>query len=210
MRSFYQVIHKTGLKLKNLIFNSLFYDWTRGLLISLCPSKKVKRRVVKDFAAKYSLPTLIETGTYFGDMVSAVKNRFKRIYSIELDPVLYQRAKKRFAKFKHITLLQGDSAKVLPKVLADINSPCLFWLDAHYSGGITAKGNKETPIMNELNTILNHPVLDHVILIDDADCFTGKGDYPTLEELRRFALSKNPNLNFAVMLNIIQLYPKGS
>ena len=46
------------------------------------------------------------------------------------------------------------------------------------------KGTTNTPIEKELHHILGHPVKRHVILIDDAHCFTGQDDYPTLQELR--------------------------
>ena len=57
----------------------------------------------------------------------------------------------------HVTIFQGDSATVLPKLLATIQEPCLFWLDGHYSGGITALGKSITPILDELQTISPTP-----------------------------------------------------
>jgi len=86
---------------------------------------------------------------------------------------------------KNITIIHGDSGEVLGEVLAHINQPCLFWLDGHYSGGITVKGELETPIRRELSHIFRHSIAGcHVIIIDDARGFTGEYDYPTIEELR--------------------------
>jgi hypothetical protein len=127
----------------------------------------------------------IETGTYYGDMISAVKERFKRIYSIELNDRLYVLAKKRFANFEHMSLRHGNSQDVLSDVLTEVGEPCLFWLDAHYSGGITAKGEIETPIVKELSIISKHEIKNHVILIDDARCFNGTNHYPDLENFKR-------------------------
>jgi len=122
-------------------------------------------------------------------MVNAVKDVFAQIYSIELGMEIYQKAKNRFAGIKKITILQGDSGEVLKELLAHINSPCLFWLDAHYSPG-TAKGNIETPIVKELTNIFEHPLATrHVILIDDASWYTGERDYPTIDTLRHMAES---------------------
>ena len=56
-----------------------------------------------DFQKRFSLDMFIETGTYIGEMVNAVRSRFKKIYSIELGPELYQKAVKRFENEKNIT-----------------------------------------------------------------------------------------------------------
>lgn len=113
-------------------------------------------------------------------MIHAVNKKFKKIYSIELNEPLYRKARKRFAKNNHILIIFGDSTVQLKKILPKIDKPCLFWLDAHYSGKGTAKGDLETPIMEEMNLILNHSNLKHIILIDDARLFIGKNDYPSI------------------------------
>ena len=166
-----------------------------------------KQRVVIEYIKRFSHDIFIETGTYKGKMVYAVIPHVKEIYSIELDETHYQNARKRFAGYPNIHISQGQSDKVLPEVLKDIDRPCLFWLDAHWSGGSTAKGKTETPIMQEIECILNHKrASDHVILIDDARCFTGKGDYPTLKELKQFILDAHPNWIFEVKDDIIRTY----
>jgi len=136
------------------------------------------------YAKRFSINIFIETGTYLGNTVNAVKKKFKEIYSIELNKVLYLKAKQRFIKYKHINVILGDSSEKLPEILSKIDGPFLFWLDAHYSGENTSKTNVETPITKELLYILNHPNKNHVILIDDAHDFTGKNDYPTIPELK--------------------------
>jgi hypothetical protein len=139
-------------------------------------------------------------------MVHAMKKSFARIISFELDHNLAVQAQQRFADDNHIQIIQGDSGKLLGDYLATINEPCLFWLDGHYSGGITAKGALETPIENELTAILSHAVDGHVILIDDARCFTGENDYPTLNELRNFVAERKPNYNFSVEHDAIRIH----
>jgi len=89
-----------------------------------------------------------------------------------------------------------------------VEKPCLFWLDGHYSGGNTAKGEKETPIMEELRQICAHPVKNHLILIDDAREFTGQNDYPTIESLRTFVGARLPGYGFDVKDDIIRIYKK--
>jgi hypothetical protein len=93
-------------------------------------------------------------------------------------------------------------------ILSSINEPILFWLDGHYSGGETAKGEANTPILKELEFILRHPIKNHVILIDDARCFIGENDYPTLRELAVFVSGINNELNFTVENDIIRITPE--
>ena len=172
------------------------------------PPDLYKQKTVKHYAKDFSMTTLIETGTCLGEMVNATKQIFKKIYSIELDPILFKNAQQRFSSSKNITLLNGDSSKVLPEVLKAIDYPCLFWLDAHYSGGITAKGELETPIAQELKSILTQSIKNHVILIDDARCFTGQNDYPTIKELKKIVFNINPELIFEIKNDVIRIHPR--
>ncbi len=170
------------------------------------PPHIVKQKTIKKYASKYRVRIFIETGTYMGNMVFAVKNTFDKIYSIELKEELYEKAKNRFLNNNHISILQGDSSKVLPEIIDHIKEPCLFWLDGHYSEGITAKDEKETPILSELQHILNHSVKDHVILIDDARCFTGQNDYPTIEFMQDLIRSRFPDYVFEIKDDIIRIH----
>lgn len=170
----------------------------------------MKAGIVKEYGQKYAIRTLIETGTFLGTMIWATKDAFSRIYSIELGAELHKVAQKHFAPFPHITLIHGDSAQVLPNLLAQIAEPCVFWLDSHYSGFFTEKGDSETPVWQELAHILQHPIQQHVILIDDARLFTGQDQYhpgyPTIEQLRELIRNHNPNWVFEVRDDIIQIH----
>ena len=170
------------------------------------PPHIVKEELIKTYARDFNTKILIETGTYLGDMVHAMKKSFSRIISFELDHNLAAQAQQRFANDHHIQIVEGDSGKLLGGYLSTINEPCLFWLDGHYSGGITAKGALETPIKNELTAILSHESDGHVILIDDARCFTGENDYPTLDELRNFVAERKPNHKFSVEHDAIRIH----
>ncbi len=164
-----------------------------------------KQGVVLHYGKEYRLRTLVETGTYLGATVNACKDAFDRIYSIELNDDFFVRARRKFASCPHITVLQGDSAEVLPSILSQLQQPALFWLDAHYSGGQTAKAEIETPIMRELALIFAHHVKGHVILIDDARCFDGTHDYPTRAAVS--ALAQANQYRYAEQDDIIRLVP---
>jgi hypothetical protein len=168
----------------------------------------MKPLAVKTFAQKYGVRVFIETGTFLGDMVAAVTSDFDRIYSIELSEDLFNQVAKKFAGYNHITILHGDSFQVLPGILRQINVPCLFWLDGHYSSENAEKGRGKSSIILELKQIYAHPIKNHVILIDDARLFTGKNDYPTIEFLKAFVKSVLPYYEFDIHNDIIRIYKK--
>lgn len=124
-----------------------------------------------------------------------MNNHFSKLYSIELSKGYFEAAKKKLKNFNKINLYFGDSRKILPKILENINEPCVFWLDAHFSGGKTAKIDKTklTPIKEELLAIKNHHIKEHIIFIDDIRCFDGKNGFPTKEETRKILSEINKN-----------------
>jgi hypothetical protein len=207
-RSIRRVLLDTGLyRFLSPVRNRIHYlAWDRKRR-PLPPPALVKQRAVSDHAKRYRITTLVETGTYLGDMVSACRGVFERIISIELDPDLHARAKQRFARNPSIELLLGDSGTILRDVLERQTSPCVFWLDAHYSAGLTAKGRVDSPILEELRLILKHPVAGHVILIDDARAFGSDDAYPSLQALAQWVASLRPDLVFEVRDDIVRLLP---
>jgi hypothetical protein len=162
----------------------------------------VKRKIISDYKSDYSI--LIETGTYLGDMVYAQKDKFRRIVSIELSEAYYKKAKKRFRNDNNVTIIYGDSGKMLPEIVKQLDGPTVFWLDGHYSGGKTAKGEKECPIFEELDAILKNMKYKHIILIDDARSFVGAGDYPTIDYLFEYLKSKSGKYRTEIVHDIIR------
>jgi len=170
------------------------------------PPHLFKQKLIKKYAKKYKIKTFVETGTHHGQMIWALKNSFEKIFTIELSEALYKKAKIKFSKFNHIKVFHGDSGILLKTVLAHIREPCCFWLDAHYSKGDTVRGEKETPIIEELNCILKHPVKKHIILIDDAREFKGRRDYPTIKKLKELVSSYAPEKKVEVKDDIIRIF----
>jgi hypothetical protein len=168
------------------------------------PPHAVKKTVIREYQKKTGYNILIETGTYYGDMIMAQLDYFESIYSIELSKELYDKATKRFKKYSKVHLYHGDSAAELENIMKKITEPAIFWLDGHYSGGKTAKGKKECPIMEELEHI-RYKALPHIILIDDARCFIGENDYPTIEELLQYFVDKGISHSFEVKDDIIRV-----
>lgn len=171
------------------------------------PPHIVKQRILQDYSQKFGLKVLVETGTFEGDMVEAMKNLFDKIYSIELLKENFEKAKKRFQRNRHIEIIWGDSGKELGKIMKIISQPALFWLDGHYSGKNTAKGEEITPIYRELEHIFSSRNLGHVIVIDDARCFGTDSNYPTIEALKKYIRSKRKNVQITVAEDSIRITP---
>ena len=95
---------------------------------------------------------------------------------------------------------------MLSQIVNKLSEPAIFWLDGHYSAGMTAKGDKECPIYEELEAIFAGKNLNHVLLIDDARCFVGQGDYPTIDELTKFIRKHNPAYKLEIKKDIICFY----
>lgn len=171
------------------------------------PPHLIKEQNIKKYAKQFHLHTFVETGTYYGDMVQAVKNSFNKIYSIELSDKLYSLCVNRFKSDKKICLIQGDSAIKLRNVLEEINCPALFWLDGHYSSGVTVKSENETPILDELSLIFEYPNHGHVIVIDDARNFGTNPAYPSISELTKFILNKRSDVEIKILFDSICVFP---
>jgi len=144
----------------------------------------LKQMTVIEYGRRYQLRTLVETGTYYGEMVAPMSKHFDRIYSIELNPELAETTRRRYAGDPRITVLQGDSQVLVPQVVAQLDSPALFWLDAWYYGyGESKKTGDLARLLTELRAILSSPIKEHIILIDDARTFVGTKDKFTAAEL---------------------------
>ena len=169
------------------------------------PANIIKQYWVKKYQQKHNVSIFVETGTYMGEMIQAVQDDFQQIYSIEIGKDLYKKAKKKFSGEARIHILYGNSKNTLFEVLEEVNRPCLFWLDAHYSGGVTKKGESNTPIRAELRAILNHSIKNHIILIDDARCFNGQNDYPAIKEIKSMVLNKFPSKTFSIKDDMIRI-----
>ncbi|HEY6505837.1 MAG TPA: hypothetical protein VIZ28_17805 [Chitinophagaceae bacterium] len=173
----------------------------------LPPPHTVKQEAIQYYQKRSGYNVLVETGTYKGDMIFAQKEFFKKIYSIELSQALFERAKKRFSGQASVSLKQGNSGDVIATVLAELQEPAIFWLDGHYSGGITATIEKHSPINEEIQALIANNRLQHIILIDDARIFVGEQGYPTIEEMKELTAKYFPSYYFSVDEDIIRLVP---
>lgn len=149
---------------------------------------------------------LIETGTREGDTVAYLLYDFDRIHTVELDPVVQAQAHARFWDVPHVTCWGGDSRDVLPKILADLDQPAVFWLDAHYFGTAEEGRRINLPILDEVRAISTQPH-DHLVLIDDAKVFLDwphrTAEFPTLNQITATLQAGHPAWQVCVENNII-------
>lgn len=176
-----------------------------------------KRALLRKYAQEHNLNFFVETGTFMGDTIEYLKRDFHQLFSIELHPELAKKVISRFQNEERVTILQGDSGEVLSSILP-LEGKALFWLDGHHSSSFdvngdiihTAKGALDTPIIKELKTILLPSGLnENVILIDDARCFNGTNDYPTVKALKEILNDLISNTYILRIKNdILRISPK--
>lgn len=167
----------------------------------------IKQRTILEYAQKFGLNTLIETGTYYGEMVAAMAGRFRHIYSIELHPELAERARQRFRRYSHVSIIQGDSQTVVPALLQQLDERCLWWLDAGYCGWGGTIGNS-TRLGSEFSAILSHHIPDHVVLMDDADGIRDEQGTPIVAQVVASIESSYPQREVTIAHNIMRITPR--
>ncbi len=176
-------------KMMNQLF-AAFVEWHNRKYAAPAPPF-VKQIVL----VRNSVPaaTWIETGTYLGDTTELLSHFASVVYSIEPEPTLYDRAVARFRTFKNVNLLKGLSETILPTLLPELMGNVNFWLDGHYSAGITFKGPRDTPIAEELSAIAKNLARFQqvTVLVDDVRCFNPRNPeyatYPTPDFLVQWA-----------------------
>jgi hypothetical protein len=133
----------------------------------------------------------IETGCAGGDGIRAALGvGFKSVISIELDHVCVELARVRFAAAP-VTILHGDSVRILPQVLAELEEPATIWLDAHPKGG--------SPVLVELRLLAMSHIRCHTILIDDRRLMHGEWRDVTEGAVRQALLEVNPQYTISTV-----------
>lgn len=166
----------------------------------------VKQQLVLEHVKRFRPTTFVETGTYRGDTIAAVRSHVVRSISIELDETLCALARRRFRRHPDVEILWGDSGTLLADVVDGLTEPAAFWLDGHYSGGVTADSGGDAPILRELDAVLGSPV-DHLVLIDDARLFDGTNGYPTVDVVSSLVAAHRPGTPATIENDIVVCYP---
>ncbi len=167
-----------------------------------------KHEVMRSFAGRHPDAAFIESGTFRGDTVAAMRPHFQKLISIELFDELFQAAQKRFETDSAITIVRGDSGKLLPEILKDVSVPSVYWLDGHFSGeGTALASDTQCPIIAELEAIAQHGNTDDILLIDDARLFGWRSGYPSKSTVQAFVNARFPNHRMEIIKDIIAIHP---
>lgn len=156
----------------------------------------------------------VETGLFQGDGVAqAIKAGFEKVYSIEVAEEYINSTKPRFQKEiedKKLEIIFGDSKLVMGDVIKNIHEPITFWLDAHWDFG-PAKGEVYCPLYEELTYIKEHPIKDHMILIDDMRVIGSNHHWgKTVQKDRLIELIMDINPKYKIEYTEGDLGPDGS
>lgn len=184
---------KLWLKVFKRLLRPSFIIWI-GQDFNLPAPQRVKTRVLQRYA--FAEGNWIETGTYLGDTTRFLAKTFPNaiVTSLEPDLPLFSFNKSRLIKYSNIKLVYGTSEDSLSDLVSKETGPVNFWLDGHFSGDITHKGQILSPVLEELKIIeLNISRFKVCVFIDDIRDFTGDKTtgYPSKNELVDWANRNN-------------------
>ncbi|MEG4352128.1 FkbM family methyltransferase [Microcoleus sp. LAD1_D3] len=126
--------------------------------------------IISQLKEAYGINNFIETGTYQGHTAYWASQVFEQVFTIEYSQDLYQKVTEKYGHIKNIDFLYGDTRNLLDNTVSQLQSPSLFWIDAHWSGGQTYGEIDECPLLAEIE-IINRSDCKHFIFIDDARLF---------------------------------------
>ncbi len=172
--------------------------------------------LVRALTEVFPFTTFVETGTFEGDTVRAVRGLFPEIHTIELSETLYTGAAEAFRHTEGIHVWQGRSADQLRKLRQMLKGrQVLYWLDAHWcvAEGTAGQGS-ECPLLDELDAIECLGGAD-VVLIDDARLFlapppppSSAEQWPGLNEVMEKLRALSQAHEIMVVNDVIAYYPQ--
>ena len=171
--------------------------------------------LVRKLRSLLPLRTFVETGTFEGATVRAVRPFFEEIHTVELSTPLYAKAAEAFASDSAVQVHHGSS----PELLADLTPKLrrrgvLYWLDAHWSDEEHSEGETEQcPLLGELAAIGS--VSDRsIVLIDDARLFLAPPPapaptegWPRFDQASERLTALNPKHELMVIDDVIVFFP---
>lgn len=148
---------------------------------------------------KSDIKTFVETGTFTGGgIMKALECGYENIYSCDINPDRVTAAKEMYKDHVNIHIETNTSPVAIENFLKEIDERCVFWLDGHsmpndmanesrgFGDDTVREGFPPCPLVDEIKVISQHHIKDHVILIDDIQCFgTWMFEGLTFDEIRK-------------------------
>jgi predicted O-methyltransferase YrrM len=140
----------------------------------------------------------VETGTYRGDTSAAASRFVDEVITVEIDVRLAELARRRFAQ-GNVSVLTGDSGDLMAEIVRrSEGKSVLYWLDGHFSAGVTGGNESLPPLKRELDDIMPSLQPGSLVLIDDVREF-GSNGYPTVNDMNDIAVALNYRSTSAVL-----------
>jgi hypothetical protein len=165
------------------------------------------KQLAADLRDRLGIRRVVETGTYTGATTRALGGMFESVITIERSDEYYERARQVLGSLANVQQVHGHSGEELAAI-APANTPTLYWLDAHWSGGDTAGSDDPVPLMRELDAIGAGDPRD-CILIDDARDFATSPDprWPSLVAILDKVREHKPEDHVTVIHDLIIAVP---
>jgi hypothetical protein len=177
----------------------------------------IDSRLVDLLESSLPLDAFVETGTFEGDTVAQIVNRFREVHTIEIASDRAAAAAQRFRGDQSVHVHHGDSAAVLLSLRETLRDrPVVYWLDAHYCDPGDASTTSQTSgcaLLGELEAIgpLN---AQSVVLIDDARYFlcapptSERGEeWPRLQQVLSGLNALSSGHEPVVINDVVMFYP---
>jgi len=162
----------------------------------LWPEAKQKAGMLRRVQKQYGQPLFVETGTYLGDTPLALRDCFDSIWTIEIDAALHAAAAERLAPHKNIICLLGSASACLRQLAPVLTKPTIFWLDSHYSGPGTGRGDCDLPVLEELAIIRNFCPAGSAVVIDDVSSYCAASGTSKLSDILSSLENIDPKWTF--------------
>lgn len=145
---------------------------------------------------------LVETGTYLGNTSMRCSRHFSKVFTIELDDQLFEKARSYLSTRGNIECIHGDATKELKPILSrDDCKNVVIFLDGHFSSGVTAHGDVPEPACELLEELSQFKEKICGIVVDDFRLFGVEKDWPTKSELLRSAEKEFDGYRLSVHLD---------
>lgn len=189
------------------------HRWNKRMKCSSPSPHFVKQATLLKHATKNS--SWVETGTHLGATTKKLAAIALAVHTIEPSQQCLAIARKNLENVSNIILDAGTSEDCFEDACSAVAGNVCFWLDGHYFGGITHKGDRETPVSHELSVIQGHigNYATVCILIDDIRCsHLHPDDFPSLDFYVDWARSNDLNWTiehdiFIAKSKSLQIFP---